>query len=256
MVGYDGGRVARRGARRPRGRHPLGAHPADPGGAGERLPRAPGAGRMSVRVAGARAPARPGAGARHRPGGRLPPVRLPARRRAGARAASCSTTPTACCSRSRATAPRSTSSSRGWRPRRRRWRCRAGRGRRAATPAASDGFAIRREPARRGRRRAGHARQRDLRGLPARAVRPGRPPLPLPVHQLHQLRPAVHDRPRDPVRPPAARRWPAFAMCDALPGASTRIPATGASTPSRTRAPSAGRRCALLDRRRAAGRRR
>ena len=34
----------RRAARRPRGRDALGAHPADPGGAGERLPRAAGAG--------------------------------------------------------------------------------------------------------------------------------------------------------------------------------------------------------------------
>ena len=55
MVGYDGGRVAERGARRPRRRHPLGAHPAHPGGAGERLPRAAGAGGMSV---GRRAPRR------------------------------------------------------------------------------------------------------------------------------------------------------------------------------------------------------
>ena len=47
----------------------------------------------------------------------------------------------------------------------------------------------------------GHARHGDLRRLPARAVRPGRPPLPLPVHQLHQLRPAVHDRPRRALRP-------------------------------------------------------
>ena len=38
-------------------------------------------------------------------------------------------------------------------------------------------------------------------GLPARAVRPRRPPLPLPVHQLHELRSAVHDRARRAVRP-------------------------------------------------------
>ena len=52
------------------------------------------------------------------------------------------------------------------------------------------GSAVRdRRERRRGRRRAplpaGH---RHLRRLPARAVRPGRPALPLPVHQLHQLR--------------------------------------------------------------------
>ena len=50
---------------------------------------------------------------------------------------------------------------------------------------------------------AGQPRQRHLRGLPARAVRSRRPPLPLSVHQLHQLRAAVHDRARRPLRPPA-----------------------------------------------------
>ena len=48
MVGYDGGRDRRRGARRSRRRHALRAHPADPGGAGERVPRAAGAGGMNV----------------------------------------------------------------------------------------------------------------------------------------------------------------------------------------------------------------
>ena len=46
-------------------------------------------------------------------------------------------------------------------------------------------------------------RHGDLRRLPRRAPRPRRPPPPLPVHQLHQLRPAVHDRPRRPLRPAA-----------------------------------------------------
>ena len=96
------------------------------------------------------------------------------------------------------------SSWRGSRPRRRRWRwssaspprsCEPGE-RRAASRSA-------RAPRGRGGRRAGHPRQRDLRRLPARAVRPRRPPLPLPVHQLHQLRPALHDRSRDPLRPAA-----------------------------------------------------
>ena len=63
------------------------------------------------------------------------------------------------------------------------------------------GFSIRDSPAGRRAARGGHARQRHLRRLPGRAVRPGRPPLPLPVHELHQLRPAVHDRARRPVRP-------------------------------------------------------
>ena len=34
--------------------------------------------------------------------------------------------------------------------------------------------------------------RRHVRRLPARAVRPRRPPLPPPVHHLHQLRPALH----------------------------------------------------------------
>ena len=43
----------------------------------------------------------------------------------------------------------------------------------------------------------------DLRRLPGRAPRSRRPPLPLPVRQLHQLRPALHDRARRPLRPAA-----------------------------------------------------
>ena len=46
-------------------------------------------------------------------------------------------------------------------------------------------------------------RRRHLRRLSGRAARPGDRRYPLPVHQLHQLRPAVHDRPRRPVRPAA-----------------------------------------------------
>ena len=40
-------------------------------------------------------------------------------------------------------------------------------------------------------------------GLPGRAVRPRRPALPLPVRQLHELRAALHDRARRPLRPAA-----------------------------------------------------
>jgi hydrogenase maturation protein HypF len=53
-----------------------------------------------------------------------------------------------------------------------------------------------------------------LRRLPPRAVRPGRPPLPLPLHQLHQLRPALHHHPRHPLRPPADDDGP-LPLCDA-----------------------------------------
>ena len=50
---------------------------------------------------------------------------------------------------------------------------------------------------------AGRARQRAVRRLPARAGRSRRPPLSIPVHQLHELRSALHDRPRRPLRPAA-----------------------------------------------------
>ena len=53
------------------------------------------------------------------------------------------------------------------------------------------------------RRRARLARRGDVRGVPARAVRSGRPAPSLSVHQLHGLRPALHDRARRPVRPAA-----------------------------------------------------
>ena len=78
-----------------------------------------------------------------------------------------------------------------------------GRGARRCDRPATAGFAIRESdrggdaPTRRSRR------TRDLRRLPARAARSRRPPLPLPVHQLHQLRPALHDRARRPLRPAA-----------------------------------------------------
>ena len=73
MVGYDGGRVADGGARRPRRDHALGAHPADPGGPGERLPRAAELVGMSVA-----APAPAAAGAAR------PRARAPGRSRASA----------------------------------------------------------------------------------------------------------------------------------------------------------------------------
>ena len=44
---------------------------------------------------------------------------------------------------------------------------------------------------------------RDLRRLPARAGRPGRPAVRVPVHQLHQLRAQVHHRPGRALRPAA-----------------------------------------------------
>ena len=63
--------------------------------------------------------------------------------------------------------------------------------------------------------RARPARHRHLPRLPGRGARPGRPPPSLPVHQLHQLRPALHASsrrcPTTGPTPPCA----AFALCPA-----------------------------------------
>ena len=149
---------------------------------------------------------------------------------------------------------------------RRRGRARGGAGR------AADACGV---PAPRGRRRAAaRARRRGrARGMPAaaraagfaiaasrggtattpvtpdaatcadclrRALRPGRPPLPLPVHQLHPLRPALHHHARRALRPAAHHDG---GLRD-VPGVRARVRATrptGASTPSPTPARSAGR---------------
>ena len=93
------------------------------------------------------------------------------------------------------------------------------------------------------RRRARGARSRPT-PRPARSAWPRsstrRPPLPLPVHQLHQLRAAVHDRPRRSLRP-AADDDGGVRDVRAPAGPSTRTRATAASTPSPTPAPTAGR---------------
>ncbi len=69
---------------------------------------------------------------------------------------------------------------------------RAGRARSPSRPPAGDGVRRSAPAARAGAADgARHCRRGHLRRLPARAARPGRPPLPLPVHQLHQLRPAA-----------------------------------------------------------------
>ena len=50
--------------------------------------------------------------------------------------------------------------------------------------------------------------------VPARAPRSRRPPLPLPVRELHAMRPTLHDCPLAPVRP-ANTTMAAFPMCPA-----------------------------------------
>ena len=83
--------------------------------------------------------------------------------------------------------------------------------------------------------RARAARRRDVRRLPARALRPHRPPVPLPVRQLHELRAAADDRHTRPVRPaehddgrvPALRGLPARVrgpLRPALPRRADRVP--------------------------------
>ena len=79
------------------------------------------------------------------------------------------------------------------------------------------------------------ARRRHLRRLPARALRSRRSPLPLPVHQLHAVRAALHDRDGRAVRPaahddgrlPAVRRLPARVRGSGgppLPRRADRVP--------------------------------
>ena len=132
----------------------------------------------------------------------------------------------------------------------------------AARPAAGRGAAAGRDrgrratrPSRRAARRASRSSQSarsgtpdaqvspDIAtcdGVPARAVRPRRPPPPLPVHQLHRLRPALHDRPRRPVRP-AAHHDGRLHDVRRLRGRVRTTPPTAASTPSPTPAPTAAR---------------
>ena len=73
---------------------------------------------------------------------------------------------------------------------------RLARGGSDAEGSAAGGLRLVRDPLLRRRRRgedhACVARPGHLRRLRPRAVQPERPPLPLPVHQLHELRPAFH----------------------------------------------------------------
>ena len=93
-----------------------------------------------------------------------------------------------------------------------------------------------------GARRPDRRRRRHLCRLPGRGAGPGGPPPRLPVHQLHQLRPALHDRHRRALRPAADHDGRA-SRCARPAGPSTTTRPTAASTPSPTPAPSAGRGC-------------
>ena len=111
---------------------------------------------------------------------------------------------------------------------------------RAAPSGERDGFSHRRER-RVGRAvGAGERRHRHVRRVPGRGRRSRRPPLPLPVHELHQLRAALHDRARRSLRP-AGHDHGAASRCAPAAEPSTTTRPTVASTPSPTPARSAGR---------------
>ena len=114
------------------------------------------------------------------------------------------------------------------------------------------GFAIRESPRDGEPRAAVSAGQRHLRRLPRRAVRPADRRFRYPFTNCTNCGPRFTIVRGRPLRPARTRRWPA-SRCARRAGASTRTRPTGASTPSRTRARSAGRE---LDARRAPGRRR
>ena len=63
------------------------------------------------------------------------------------------------------------------------------------------GFSNSAEPQRRACADADLGGRGHVRRLPWRNVRPGGQAIWLPFHQLHQLRPALHDCPRHPLRP-------------------------------------------------------
>ena len=87
---------------------------------------------------------------------------------------------------------------------------------------------------------AGERRHRHVRRLPGRGRRSRRPPVPLPVHELHELRAALHDRARRALRPPGHDHARLRDVCG-LPGRVRRSRPTAASTRNPTRARSAGR---------------
>ena len=73
---------------------------------------------------------------------------------------------------------------------------------------------------------------------------PARPPLPLPVHQLHELRATIHDRARRPLRP-AVDDDGRLSRCAraAMPSTTTRPTAAFTRSPTRARSVAHRSRC-------------
>ena len=128
--------------------------------------------------------------------------------------------------------------------------------RRSAIPARAGRRVLDRSE--RGERRAADldpARPGDLPGVPRRDLRSGESPVSLSVHQLHELRSALHDRARRAVRPAGHDDG---GVPD-VPGVPARVRARstiGDSTPSRTPVPVCGPRLTLMTPRRHGRRRR
>ena len=85
-----------------------------------------------------------------------------------------------------------------------------------------------------------------LPGVPGRAVRPGRPPVPLSVPQLHQLRAAADDHPGTPRTTASGRRW-RRSPCAPRAGAEYDDPADRRFHAQPTACPACGPRLRLLD---------
>ena len=79
---------------------------------------------------------------------------------------------------------------------------------------------------------------------------PGRSPLPLSVHQLHQLRSSFHDHRAASRTTAPTRRCGDFRLCRDVRRRSITTPSTAGSTPNRSRARRAGRGCGSKRRRR------
>ena len=249
-AGHDrAGGLRRRPGRRRRAGRPRGGHRAPSTFPGSRRPRpAPTTCCGSwwswcAEPAGERGHAAAGAGARggHRAGRGLPALRVPAGGRAGAGRIRAERRPRGAARGGGRRRRRSSASSPGWGPTPRRWRWSSGSPSRPAIRSAHSGFQIVESPREGAADAAGLPRQRDLRRLPGELFDPADRRYRYPFINCTNCGPRFtivrgipYDRPFTTMA--------GFAMCAALPRASTTIPPTAASTPSPTPVRSAGRR--------------